>query len=290
MNRIKKALTVLLSLVLAFSIGGTCAYASGSEKKANEPTTQRVSTNEYEAVKKLAEKPISDLEKEGFTSEEIAQLKDYKQVFNDHVLMLQKLSNEVLKKHGYNQMQIDVIRNFSGTEEQRAITSASATVIGNIASITYPTSSGRTSVFFAYSWYWTGIPAIRKTDVLGVGWNSWAITNNVAYASYYGIDTGSYYTSGYPTFTSPTTGSWTGGGHKIEVGLSDYYYAKSGYGQFYLQSDGLYQKDFYYRIEYRHNTVTLSLNFSVGFTGLSPSLSFAPGMILEDYKEDNYTW
>lgn len=54
---------------------------------------------------------------------------------------------------------------------------------------------------------------------------------------------------------------------EVKGGYYEKVYAKSGSGHFNVESDGLYQKDFYYYIEYGHATLSYDIGFSVSVPG-----------------------
>ena len=293
MKKHKKIFTAIISMVLVIAMVGTyCAFANDNATKPNGFTNQHVSINEYEAIKQLSNKSTDDLEKSGYSSEDITKIRNYKQVFNSHILMLQELSEEVLTKHGYSKEQINVINNFTGSDEQMSIASASIYIYATTALFEYPNSTDRTSGRLAYGWSWSGVPAFKLTDIVAASWNSWNLTGQSAYVSYYGVNSGTYYTSGTPTFTSPTNSYWNGGGHKIDVEINDnYYYAKLGGGTFDVESDGLYQKDFYYYIEYGHSYIYPTISFSVSVPGgASGSISLSSGVTCEGSCSGSYYW
>ncbi len=293
MTQNHKTLSTVSIMVLVIVIVSTCCiFATDSGISLKEYTTQYVLISEYETIKQLSEEPTSNLERAGYSPEEIARIRNYKQVFSSHILMLQDLSNQVLYKHGYDDNQIDVIRNFSGSDEQMSIASASLYIYATPSLFTWPGTGSRTTGCLAYGWSWTGIPAFKFEDIVAAQWNSWGVTDNDSYVSYYDKVTGECYTSGTATFTYPTDYFWNGGGHKFDVGIVDNaYYAKLGGGYFSLQSDVFSQKDFYYHIEYGHTVINTTVSFSVGVPpSISGSIVFSFGTNTEGVCSGSYIW
>ena len=215
----------------------------------------------------MAEESSAVLAEKGFSSAEISKIQNYKQTYSDHITSLQDLPIEVLARHGYTTKQIAAIKNFNGSEAQMVLAAASLDIYATPISFTY-TPGGRTTGRLAYGWNWTGIPAIKMCDMVAASWNSWILTSQGSSVGYFSVNTGTPYTSESATFVYPTNNTWNGAGHKFNMTKSDnYYYAKSGSGHFNVESDGLYQKDFYYYIEFGHATLSYNIGFSVSVPG-----------------------
>ncbi len=283
----KKFLSIILCLTMVFAMSAT-AFATEADSNLQP---QQVTINEYEALKQLSEVSPSVLSKAGYTSDEISKIKNYNQTYYNHITELQTLSDTALANHGYTASQIDVIKNFTGTEEQMLLASASLDIYSTTALFSY-TTGGRTTGRLAYNWNWSGVPAIKMRDMVAASWNNWVLTDNSSYVSYYGVNTGTFYTTESATYTNPTNNTWNGGGHKFDMTKSDnYYYAKSGGGTFDVESDGLYQKDFYYYIEYGHATLSYSIGFSVSVPGGGAgSISFSVVTAYAGSDSGSYRW
>lgn len=269
----KKLLSTISALTLLLLMSAT---TFASQPIDNTPP-QKIVINEYEALKQLAEETPEVLTKSGYSSSEIAKIQNYQQTYSDHIYEQQTLSDTALVKHGYSSNQIDVIKNFTGTEDEMSRASASLDIYSTTALFEYPNSEDRTTGRLAYTWTWSGIPAIKMRDMVAASWNNWTLTDESSYVGYYSIYSGELYTSESASYIDPTNNTWNGGGHRFRMTKSDnYYYAKQGGGTFDVESDGLYQKDFYYYIEYGHSTLSYNIGFSVSIPGGgSGSISFS---------------
>lgn len=282
----KKFLSLVLCLTMVFSLS-----AINSAAENGNPQQQEIIINEYEALKQLAEESSATLSKAGYTSDEIMQIKNYNQTYANHITELQTLCDTALSNHGYTVDQIDIIKNFTGTEEEMSLLGSSLNIYSATALFSY-TNGGRTTGRLAYNWNWVGIPVIKTRDMVATSWNSWTVTGNSSYISYYSVN-GEYYDTESATFTYPTNDTWNGAGHKFDMTRSDnYYYAKSGGGTFDVRSDGLYQKDFLYYIEYGHSTLSYNIDFSVGIPGgASGSISFSHNSVKKAGGDSgSYIW
>lgn len=283
----KKLLSIILCLTMIFT--SSSAVFAAEENSKSQP--KQATINEYQALKQLAEKSPSALSKSGYSSTEIAKIKNYNEIYYNHITKLQTLSDTALKNNGYTESQINVIKNFTGTEEQMSRASSSLNIYSTTTLFKY-TRGGRTTGRLAYNWSWKGIPAVMTKDMVAASWNSWTLTSETSYVDYYGINTGKFYTSERAKYSNPTNSSWNGGGHKFDMTKSDNnYYAKSGGGTFNVESDGLYQKDFYYYIEYGHATISYNIGFGVSVPGgAAGSISFSVSTAYAGSDSGSHRW
>lgn len=262
----KKIVSFLLCSVLLFTV---CFVAFADNNSVT------VSLNEYELAERLAMQTPATLAGEGFDSAEIANLKNYKNIYRNHIKSLNELSDEALQKNGYTKSQIDLIRSFTGSEAEMRRLGATMTLTVSTSNFRY---DGDYSVgTLKYNWTWQSVPAFKMTDMLAASWNGWAVTANSSSIKYYKVTTGEYYTQKSATFTQDGNGT-SGAAHKFAVSLSDnYYYAKSGSGSFTVKSDAHSKKDFYYYISYGHSQIHPTISFSVGIGGGDASIGFTSG-------------
>lgn len=202
------------------------------------------------------------------------------------------LSDDALLKNGYTQEQLDIIHNFTGTDAEMARLGAELTLYSTTALFKY-TSGGRTTGRLAYNWYWTGVPAVKTRDMVAATWNGWSVIGNSSYVTYYGMDTGEYYTQESAEYKLPEDDTLvSGAGHRFSMTKSNnYYYAQRGGGTFDVESDGLYQKDFYYYIEYGHATISHNIGFTVSVPGgFSGSITWTVVTTKADKNQGSYKW
>lgn len=279
----KKFLTITLSFIMILLIS-TTAFAQGYQSSS---LSQKVTLNEYELAKQLAEESVSTLNAKGYNSVEINNIKNYQDVYRNHIEELNMLNDSALKNNGYSQEQISIIRNFTGTDTEMTRLGATLTLNSVPASFKY-TTGGLTTGKLTYNWYWTGIPAFKMQDMVAVSWNNWDVVSNSSYVDYYNVNTGAYHTSQSATYSEDGNGL-LGAGHKFRVSMSDnYYYAKLGGGTFNLESDSFTKKNFFYYMEYGHSQIFANISFSVGFGGADASISFTTGTVTADYNKGQY--
>ncbi len=285
---IKKLLAILLGVLLITSMSTpSFAKVDGKDEVKTPPANNgKVAINEYEKAKELALKSTDELSALGYSSDEIAQIKDYHKNYVKHLKKLQKLDDATLLRLGYTSDQILVLRNFDESETQATILSATMTLYSNTANFRYPDNT-YTKGRLAYGWYWTGVPAFKLQDAVAVSWNDWVVESNTSYVSYYRID-GIPYTDLPATYTTDGNGT-EGAGHKFNVGLQDnLYYARSGGGSFDIRSDVHAMKDFYYYMAYGHKEYTGTISFSIGKGGADASITFSGVSVIEDDHTGSY--
>lgn len=274
--KVKKGITVknkrFISVLPCFCIM-LClkvpAYAVETDQ-AMINSSERV-INEFTEAKRLAEMPSAKLEAMGYKSEEIAEIRSYREVFIDHVTQLNKKTDEVLKAVGYSDEQIDIIRSFTGTDAELVASSASVTLSASGHLEHRCEEEHHVVGTLSYYWTWSGIPAFKGHDEIAVAWNDWECVDSYGYVYYYSSSTGQEY--GTPGEVEVDEGDLEtrGIGHRFNMrnGI-DPYYAKSGGGTFYVQTDiGAYGlvKDMNYYIAYGHSQLNFSgdISFSLNF-------------------------
>lgn len=277
MKLFKNSISILLSLLLFTFLSLPVIPVFAAESNENS-----ITMNEYELVKQLAGESISSLQEKNFDSAEISDIKNYKNVFNKHISNLNTLSDNALIANGYSKSQINIIRNFHGTDAELRRLGATLTLSASTHNFKF--DGNYTTGKLTYSWKWNSIPAFKMKDMIAASWNNWATTNNSSNIKYYNVNTGAYHTQSAATFSTDSNGT-SGAGHKFNVSKSDnYYYAKSGSGSFTVRSDTHAKKDFFYYIAYGHSQLSPSINFSVGIGGADASISFSAGTVISGSK------
>lgn len=289
----KRYISMVLSLaiILCLATSTTSAFYTPDDTQ-HLTQTNKIVVNEYELLKELAEKTPAMLKSEGYASSEINAIKNYQNVYRDHIYTLQDLSDLALLKNGYTTEQIDTIRSFSGTDAEMSRLGAELRIYSSPALFDY-TPGGRTTGRLAYNWSWTGIPAVKMRDMVAASWNNWYVTDDSSFVEFYHIETGDFYERESADLRFPDDNDDTAGaGHRFYSAKEDnYYYAKKGGGTFDLESDGLYQKDFSYYIEYGHATLSYNIGFSVSAPGgAAGSISWSVVTLPADSDKGNYRW
>ncbi len=284
----------ILSLALVLAVlASMTVFAVREEPATTEPAMTTI--NEYEMLQQLAAKPAEQLTEEGFSDSEIIEIQNYKENYSEHISALQELDDAVLEAHGYSSEQIDVIRNFSGTEEE--MLRASATVnLYSTTSMFRTESDGSGGVYskgrLVFGWDWHGIPDFKWTDIVAFSWNTWKLEGSSCSVGYFDVLSGFAYKTQDATLYKASSLGLDGAGFKFPMALdNNKYYAKNGSGYFDLKSDVHSLKDFYCYGEYGHNQVFInSPTFSVGTGGADLSITFSAGTVCADSTSVQYEW
>lgn len=228
----------------------------------------------------------------GLSSEEIDVIQNYQDYYRSHVESLNELDDETLAGCGYTEDQIEIIRNFTGTESELMAVSAEMDLYSTTALFRYEEGDFTTGRL-AYNWSWSGLPVIKYNDLIAVSWNEWSVTDETSYISYYYIGNGQtdYYGRGEATLTYPDSHESSGAGHAFSMTMTNNnYFAKAGGGTFDIESDGAYQKNFYYWIEYDHFTVDLTPSFDISIGGSEGSIGISVGYSCAASDRGSYHW
>lgn len=160
----KKVSILLLMLIFVFSL----QVSSSSANSDIESKVFEHELNEYQMIKELQAKQDNDLFLMGYTSDQIAQLKNL-----DYAAELRKRSSYddvTLESMGYSAKQIDLLKNFKGTEEEIIILAASLSLTGYRNNFWY--SSGNQYYKITFNWQWSSAPVWMMSDIIGIGWQT----------------------------------------------------------------------------------------------------------------------
>ena len=245
--------------------------------KLYEETDWKKDTNtfsEFEIYERLANTPSAQLEEYGYTLNEIATIRNFRNELDEHVRQMNTLDDNTLREFQYTPSQIDAIRNYDGSDE--ALSRAAATVsLGlNIDYCTYNASTNRTSSRIRFNFSWNGQPFFKMKDMMTVGWDDWYQASKSANVQYKYIYSGGTTKNQTPTYVEPSNGKGYGGGYKFNAVIDDnYYYAQNGNCAFVLDCPG--EKDMHTIGVFAHQTLNIEPSFSVSVTpsGGTPSLS-----------------
>ena len=111
--------------------------------------------------------------------------------------------------------------------------------------------------------------------------NGWAVTSDSCVVNYYDMTTGklSRVTPADRVKAKTADKGLTGIGYKFaEAVAANNEYAQHGSGWVKLKTDVHALKDCYYSISYGHTQLSLSVDFSVGCSGLEPVVNFKSGV------------
>lgn len=269
-KRIFSLLFAMLFLV-AFSTNG---YAVSTEMEVRPMGSSTVIINEYDAMSGLAKQSTDALLTMGYSTTDIKEIQNYKCTYLNHIERLKKYDVVTLKEFGYTETQVNVIKNFKGTETE--MTKASASVKLTV-SVNLSYNGDYTIGTYRYNWNWSGIPAFKMNDQVAVSWNDWDVTKQGSTVSYYNLNTAKYYAATSATYTDGGNGI-EAASHKFSMLYKNENYAKQGTGFFAVQSDVHEKKDMFYFTAYGHGQLALNISFSVSKGGGDASITFSKGV------------
>lgn len=170
MLKLNKLFMKGITLIIAFGMicvsNSTEIFASESE-----PCTESSRTVYYNAYTQA----LQEAEETGSENE----IEKTKNEFSDYVYDLQKNeSDETLSNMGYNQQQINLIRQYDGSQDIIALFSGSVTITNKIENYKYNSSTKQTSADIAFTFTWNGTSAYNHKDVLAVAWSEGLYTNS----------------------------------------------------------------------------------------------------------------
>lgn len=152
----KKFLSAILSFAMIFALS-IPAFAADITVAPTETVT-----NEYQSMLELQKISNATLAAEGYTPSEIETIRNTDQIFDDHIALLNTLSDNSLQTAGYTVDQIRGIRNYdpdSATVNEKVALSAECVTTSTIDN--YTGTTGRVTSEFE----WVGVPAFKMTDI-----------------------------------------------------------------------------------------------------------------------------
>jgi hypothetical protein len=266
---------LVIVLLLAFSLTSIFTYADSDVKSTKGIEKTSYSINEYELVKKLKTCSDETLKEKGYSDSDIKEIKTID--FAERIKERAKLSDKQLKELKYTDEQIQIFRNFSGSEKE--MIALAATVNGSVMQDTYyyDSAANRTYFTLGFSWYWSSLPFVALTDIVGIGWTEFMYLNTSTTYTYEKVmyvncenSADTYYSSKISAYPNSQTGTCSFK-HKATVVNSSQiqYWSESGYGYVKLDKSGRVP-EVGAKMSYGHGSigadVSLSFPWGIGFT------------------------
>lgn len=196
------------------------------------------------------------------------------------------MDKEALTRLGYSDEQIDIFKNYTGTEDQIRALAATLEFTLEADYVTWSSSENQTNARLCYNFNWSGEPLIMTTDIIAVSWNDWTLNGKLSYVTYthiYGSEPDISMPATYVPNNGPTA---NGGGFKFKMTQqNNYFWGKSGYGIFTLYHNYTRQ-DLSAYAEYGHSTITTSPTFSIPGYG-SIGFSYGTQMAAQSWEDLN---
>lgn len=202
---LKKITTIALATIISSTVMFSQVHADTNKNdemiqfNLNDSKNQSfsITQNEYEMIKELRNKSNEELEKSGYSKEQINDLYNYEENFKVHIDELNLMSDEELENFNYTNDQINRIRNFSGSEQE--IAPLAATIDNQISKNSSTCTESKSTLNIKVRFVWSGVPTFQFNDM-------YAVVNGE----------GMYYDKEYTPFT--TTYKGTNGSQKTYSG------------------------------------------------------------------------
>ena len=263
---------------------------------------EQILYSEYDAYIENKQKTDEELLAEGFTIEEIQDLKDF--CLEDALMERASHTEEELYAMGYTDEQIELLKAYDGSPltADNPVLAATAVCTGSIIFNSYNTSSKQ--LMFLYHFSWSSIPICGHVDTVAVSWqaidsNAHYISSSATYkrATIYlsSTSTGEDYSSQTLSLTAmPGFNGYKADYESVQTVPEDNgtlaVWAKEGYIWFGITPDGnntISTLKVYGAVGHK----TLALATSVGFDASSGSYSFSftPTYAFDTVGAANYT-
>ncbi|WNY29332.1 hypothetical protein MmiEs2_15590 [Methanimicrococcus stummii] len=260
---------------------------------------QNETFNEYTTMENLyvevSKKSDTQLKNEGLTKEQIKQIKNYKEDFNNHIYKLNETyTDDQLKKLDYTDEQIKIIRNYDGSPESAKAVAAGVTIGLSGPAYLQQESNGNLSAVLSYTFSWSTEPYWKGFDGVGIGASGYPKTVEFDNRSQYTRATVNFYAplSGR-TYTENYTMNISAPGYSAHISskfpmkrssppINDAY-GKTGSGSVLVRTviDPIAVNQYIKaQATYGHQYVGGSFSIGIGNTGIG--LSFTPSLVVDD--------
>lgn len=132
----------------------------------------------------ISKESPAELSSKGYTLSDISKIQNVTTEYAKHLEKYAKLDAESLKRLGYSSEQIELFRNFVGTESQIRALAATLSLTMYADYVTWSATENRTNARIRYDFNWSGVPMTKTNDIVAVSWNDWQIGARVSYVTY----------------------------------------------------------------------------------------------------------
>ncbi|WP_235227899.1 hypothetical protein [Oscillibacter valericigenes] len=165
----KRICSLMLAGIMILTIPASateCIEAANTEN-TKEVVLGTVVTKEFDAFQQLANIPEQQLLAEGYSEQEINELKSFS--YEDALYERAQLPEETLLSYGYTQDEIAILKEYNGETitEESAVYSLSAELTSRLT-LTYANSR---EYMLHYDWSWDGLPLnTDMTETAAIRW------------------------------------------------------------------------------------------------------------------------
>lgn len=267
-------------LVITVCILPVCATDTGNSTL----TSMSSVLNEYDLLSKLVDESPATLGTYGYSAVEIEKINNLQTAYTDYLQQYAKLDDASLKKLGYSDKQIEIFREFTGTENQIRALAATLTVTVDIDYVTWSSTQNRTNARLYVYFEWSGVPLIKTKDIIAVSWNDWNINGKMCYITYTNVDGSGDTMIDVGTFAENDGPASFGGGFTFPMTKQDNtYWGQSGYCAFTLYHNYT-RADLSAYAAYGHTTIGYTPVATIPGWG---SVSFSIGVEEMDSDQDD---
>lgn len=195
----KKMISLALATCMALALA-VPTYAADYARDEQELFNETV--NEYDLLKELKEEYQEAMENNTIQSSQFSEMDEkeldlivnYQDYFDEQAKLLQTWTDEQLRFMGYTEKQIETIRNYSGSEVERASISSDCSVRIALESYTHSSSGSKATV---KAWFnWSGVHSNMYDDIYAAVWSEpFNVASTSGYIKYKNPDKG--YTKQY---------------------------------------------------------------------------------------------
>lgn len=263
-------------IVMCFIVG--CMPVSADTNiETNTPATT-IKINEYEEITELQKNTAEELQAKGYSKQEAEEILSFS--YRDVLLERATMSDTALKNLGYNEKQIEFLREFANNPNGDYDFHEMENDVDVWFTIVSGASSNTTKKIRA-NWEWVTVPAITKTDVFAVRWVGVDNLNHFIDLTSPSGSSNRYASVNYvnqygPARTNNISVVSADGFNSLSISFKegdtyngDTIWAKSGSMTFTVKVKNAANPISYVKVmaTYGHNTYAFSAGFSINYSG-----------------------
>lgn len=299
----KRLICLVITLVFLLNLN-IPVYATSDEIAVDIQPHEQIIYSEYSAYIENKQKTDEELLAEGFTVDEIEELKAYR--LEDALLERATHTEEELHAMGYTDEQIKLLKAYDGSPiaADNPVLAATAVCTGSVTFHSYNASTKQ--LMFLYHFSWSVQPLNGYTDNVAVSWkgvdaNAYYISSSATYMRgtvyYRSTSTGEDYTTESLQFDSmPGFDGYEADYETVQVVSEDNgtiaVWAKEGYLWFGVTPDGnnaFNMLKVYGAVGHVTSKISASVGIGYSSSGNSYSFSFTPSTSCQTVGKANYT-
>ena len=169
-------------IIIGMVMSPAVAQASEARSDIQGEVIASFTTNEYDSMMKLKQTSDAELNKIGYSVEEVAIIKSFS--FEEAMLERAQLSDKELYNFGYNSDQIALLKSYDGESLKDApqMKAVFGSLTGNIVKTGTPSTNNSKATF---NWEWTNAPLVCGVlpDIVACYYSGTAFDNSVSVVS-----------------------------------------------------------------------------------------------------------